>query len=194
MKIVINLVLVLLIGLLGYMLYNSIKEPIAFQAQKEMRKATMVKKMSQIRKSQELFKDVTGYFANDFDTLAMVLKNDSIAVETIIGDPDDLANMDKIIRTVTMYSAYDSIKALSINLDSLRYVPYSTTGATFEMKADTMTYQSTLTNVVEVKTVWKEFMGEFAHQRYTKYDNMYDPNALMKFGDLNKPTLSGNWN
>lgn len=193
MKAVINLVLVLLIGLLGYMLYSSIKEPIAFQAQKKMRQDRVVSKMEDIRKSQEIFKSVTGRFASDFDSLAYYLKNGDILVETVMGDPDDPENMDKIFRDTSYFSAYDSIQVLGINVDSLKYVPFSD-GAVFEMKADTLTYQSTLTNVVEVKTFWKVFMGPYGHERFTKYDNRYDPEAPMKFGDLNKPTLSGNWN
>ena len=193
MKAVINLVLVLLIGLLGYMLYSSIEEPIAFQAQKKMRQDRVVAQLEDIRTSQEIFKSVTGRFASDFDSLAYYLKNGDILVETILGDPDDPTNMDKVIRDTTYLSAKDSIMALGINVDSLKYVPFSN-GSVFEMTADTITYQSTLTNVVEVKTFWKVFMGPFAHERFTKYDNRYDPEAPMKFGDMNKPTLSGNWN
>lgn len=193
MKVVINLVLILLIALLGYMLYNAIKDPIAFQEAKEYRKGVVVNKMEDIRTAQEMYRDIKGKFAGSFDSLAYVLRNDSIPFEQIIGDPDDPTNMELVTRTVTYSSAYDSIRVLGINLDSLRYVPFAG-GKTFEIAADTMTYQSTLTNVVEVKTFWKEFMGKYADERFTKYDNMYDPNMPMKFGDLSKPTLSGNWN
>ncbi|NNE27785.1 MAG: hypothetical protein HKN09_13145 [Saprospiraceae bacterium] len=56
-----------------------------------------------------------------------------------------------------------------------------------------MTYQSTLVSVVEVGTRWKEFMGEYGSIRYAKYDNSYDPNRMLKFGDMSAPNLTGNW-
>ena len=77
-------------------------------------------------------------------------------------------------------------------MDSLRYVPY-TDGKAFEIAADTMTYQSTLVNIVEVGTRWKNFMGKYASTNYSKYDNSYDPNRMLKFGDMNAPNLAGNW-
>ena len=40
---------------------------------------------------------------------------------------------------------------------------------------------------------WKVFMGKYAGKRFKKYDDRYNPNAIMKFGDLGKPTVAGNW-
>ena len=71
-------------------------------------------------------------------------------------------------------------------------MPY-TTGDVYTIAADTLTYQSTLVNVVEVSTRWKNFMGEYANPRFMKYDNSYDPNKTIKFGDMNAPNLAGNW-
>jgi len=78
-----------------------------------------------------------------------------------------------------------------VDINDLASVPLS--DEKFTIKADTMTYQSTLVNVTEVGTRYKSFMGEFASMKYTKYDNSYDPNKMMKFGDMNSPNLSGNW-
>lgn len=193
MKAVINIVLVLLIALLAYMLYNSIKEPIAFEAVKEYRKEVVVDRLEEIRTSQEMYRDMKGKFAGSFDSLVYALRNDSIPIPVIEEDPEDPANEELWVRSVIYYSAMDSVKAKGINLDSLHIVPFSD-GKTFSIQADTLTYQSTLTNVVEVGTRWKDFMGKYGSKKYTKYDNMYNPDAAMKFGDMYKPTLSGNWN
>lgn len=193
MKAIINSALVLLIAFLAYMLYNSIKEPIAFEAVKKYRSSVVIDKLVDIRKSQELYREIKGSFAGSFDSLSYVLKNDSIPFVNLTEDPEDPENVDKFIRTVTYTSAFDSIKALKINLDSLRYVPFSD-GKEFSISADTLTFQSTLTNVVEVSTRWKDFMGIYASEKYGKYDNRYNPSSPLKFGDMNKPSLSGNWN
>ena len=193
MKIVINTLLVALIVFLAYLLYANIKDPIAFQDVKNMRSQVVVEKLQEIRKAQEIYRDITGVFANSFDTLTYVLTNDSIPFENIIGDPDDPSNMEFVVRTITYSAAIDTIRALGINLDSLRYVPFAEAGTEFTIEADTMSYQQSMVSVVEVGTRWREFMGQYASKRYAKYDSRYDPDNRIKFGDMTKPNLTGNW-
>lgn len=192
MRIVVNIILVLLIALLAYMLYSSIKEPIAFGEAKDYRKGKVVNKLETIRRAQEIYRGITGEFASSFEDLANTLTNDSIPFEKIIGDPDDPTNADKFQRFVTYTPAIDSIRALGINLDSLRYIPFGG-GKSFEIAADTIEYQKTTVSVVEVGTKWKNFMGKYADPKYGKYDSRYDPNKTIKFGDMFKPNISGNW-
>ena len=192
MKNVFTILIYLLAILLAYMLYASIKEPIKFQGIKQARKAVVVKQLEDIRTSQEIYRAITGEFASDFDTLSMVLKNGKIPFLVLTEDPEFPGDQEKIIRDTTYESAIDSIVALKINLDSLRYVPFSK-GKMFDIAADTLTYQSTLVNVVEVGTYWKDFMGKYADPKYGKYDQSYDPSKRIKFGDLNKPNISGSW-
>ncbi len=193
MKTLISLVLGILVVFLAYVLYLNIKEPIAFQEEKNLRKDAVVTKLKDIRTAQEIYKAVTGGYAPTFDTLAQVIKSDSIRIVTIFGDKDDKKSTEEFREVITYKSAMDSLRNKSnINLDSLRYVPF-TDGMTFNIDADTMTYQSTLVNIVEVGTRWKNFMGKYASPNYSKYDNSYDPNKMLKFGDMNAPNLAGNW-
>ncbi len=194
MKGLISLVLTLIIAFLAYTLYLNIKEPIAFQEVKTARKTVLVNKLKGIRTAQELYRGATGgAYASNFDTLVQVIRNDSIKIVTIFGDKDNVNSTEEFKEVITYKSAMDSFKTISnYNLDSLRYVPFSE-GKTFTIAADTMTYQSTLVNIVEVGTTWKEFMGKYASAKYSKFDNSYDPNKKLKFGNLNAPNLSGNW-
>lgn len=192
MKLVINLVLaVVIIGLL-YVLIQSIREPIAFKAERNRREQAVIAKLMEIRKAQEAFRDITGEFAGSFDTLKDVLTNGRFMIVQVFGDPDD-PNFTGEIEYDTMYTpAIDSIRAMGINLDSLRYVPFGG-GVAFDIAADTITYQSTVVNVVEVGVPRKVFMGRYADPRYAKYDRSYDPNSVIKFGNMSAPNLSGNW-
>ncbi|HPK10551.1 MAG TPA: hypothetical protein PK147_10610 [Saprospiraceae bacterium] len=193
MKIVINIILLALICLFSYWLVNSISEPIRFQEVKSKRAIVVQNKLKKIRTAEEIYRTITGEYAGSFDTLSLVLKRDSIPFVKLISDPDDPTNGDKFTKIVTYSAAIDSIKRLGINLDSLRYVPFAPANTTFDIAADTMTYQSTLVNVVEVGTPWKTFMGDYGDPRFKKYDAFYDPNKMLKFGDLNKPSVAGNW-
>ncbi|MCB0643464.1 MAG: hypothetical protein KDC44_17565 [Phaeodactylibacter sp.] len=192
MRLVINLVLIAATLFLVWVLYKSIEEPIAFKNERERRELAVIEKLQEIRSAQEAYRSITGLFAPDFDTLSLVLKTGQFKIIQVFGDPDDPTNTEAI-RYDTLYRpAIDSIRSLGINLDSLRFVPFGK-GETFRIAADTLTYQKTLVEVVEVGTPRKTFMGRFADTRYQKYDNSYDPNSIIKFGDMNSPNLSGNW-
>lgn len=195
MRQIINVLLFFIAVLLGYWLYASIKEPIAFKAEKEKRKDAVVSVLKKIQTAQDIYRSVTGKYAHNFDTLTSVIMNDSIALEKLEQDPTDPTNQDKFIRTIILKPAKDSLFKLyggPVNLDSLRFIPF-TEGKTFEIAADTIRQQNSLVQVVQVGTKYKEFMGEFANPKYKKYDAFYEPEKELKFGDMNSPNTNGNW-
>ncbi|NJL74890.1 MAG: hypothetical protein HC892_07530 [Saprospiraceae bacterium] len=191
MRLIINLILLLItIGLL-YVLIVSIREPIAFASEKTRREAAVKDRLIQIRKAQELYRGITDTYAPNFDTLEQVLRTGAFKIVKVTGDPDDPTGMAISYDTIVK-PAIDSVQSLGLLLDSLRYIPY-TNKVEFDIAADTITYQQTLVSVVEVGAKRSVFMGRFADTKYIKYDNKYDPNAAIKFGDMNTPKLSGNW-
>lgn len=192
MRILINLVLVVIIVALAWMLISSIREPIAFNTEKSKREGAVIDRLVTIREMQELFRNIKGGFAPSFDSLKTVLLSDSFMIVSVIGDPDDPDFTGEIIYDTTYLPAKDSIEAMAINLDSLKYVPFGK-GTEFEIKADTITYQSTNVPVVEVGIQKKVFMGPYADKRFSRYDQKYNPNGYLKFGDMNAPKLAGNW-
>lgn len=191
MKGALNLILLVVIVALVYMLIGSIREPIQFQEEKTKREEAVIGKLLSVRKAQELYRGVTGSYAGSFDELKSILTNGKFKLIKVTGDPDDptggAVSYDTIYR-----NAIDSVNALRLNLDSLGYVPYGG-GAMFDIKADTLTYQNSLVNVVEVGVQKKVFMGAFGDKKFAKYDDAYDPNAVIKFGNMKSPNISGNW-
>lgn len=177
---------------LAWLLYRSIEEPITFADERSLRENAVAEQLKIIRTTQEMYRDITGMFAPNFDTLKQVLREDDFMEVRIIGDPDD-PDFDPTTAYDTVYApAIDSVQALGIDLDRLEYVPY-TEDKTFDIAADTIDYQSTKVPVVQVGIARKEFMDRFADERFKRYDQRYDPNQPLKFGDLNKPSLAGNW-
>lgn len=192
MKIVINLLLLLLIAGLGYLIFNSIQEPIKFESTYQKRKAAVAKQLEKIRTSQEIYKSITGKYSNNFADLKSTLQSGNMPIYKIVGDIDD-ENVEAVIDTLYV-PAVDTLRGLGVlSIDSLDHVPYGNSGAKYFIDADTMTYQSTLVNVVEVGIRYGDFMGKFDNPKYQRYNNMYDPNGIMKFGDMNNPNTSGNW-
>jgi len=195
MRKVINIVLILLTIIFAYWLYSSVREPIAFHAELDKRKDEVIKSLKKIQIAQDVFRMVTGKYADNFDTLSSVLNSGKIEILKLEADPSDPTNQDKFIKSVSYREAKDSLFSLlggPISLDSLRYVPF-TVGKTYDIDADTITHQNTLVNVVQVGTRYKEFMGPYANPTYKKYDKFYDPDKLIKFGDMNSPNTNGNW-
>lgn len=190
MRIGINLLLILLIGGLIYLLVNGISEPIKFRAEKNKREMAVADRLKEIRTSQEMYRTIYNEYAKDFSSLEQGLTDGKFRVIKVIGDPDDPNgnfSYDTLYRP-----SIDSIQTLGINLKNLHVVPFAD-GAKFNMKADTMTYQKTLTHVLEVGIRREAFMGPFADPKYAKYDDRYDPKSIMKFGSLDAPNLGGNW-
>ena len=192
MKVAINLLLTALIFLLIYMIYTSIREPIAFQEEKGRRVDVVIARLKQIKTSQEIYRSIKGNFAGSFEELINVLKTYKIPFEKIENDPSDPTNEDKFIRSTSYAPAIDTINAMGINLDSIPFVPF-TSGQKFEIAADTIEYQNSKVPVVQVGTKWKVFMGPFGDAKYKKYDKYFDPEKMLKFGDLTTPNLNGNW-
>ena len=195
MRLVLNVILLVIAAALAYMLYMSIEEPIAFDAEKERRKEIVVEKLELIRDAQEMYRDITGTFAPNFDTLVDVLTNGRFTRIAVIGDPDDPNFTGEITYDTSYTNAIDSIRTLGMDLQSLKFVPVfkDTEQVTFQIAADTIDYQSTTVAVVEVGTPYGTFMGKYSDLRFAKYDQNYSPKKIIKFGDLNKPNLSGNW-
>ncbi|MCB9309533.1 MAG: hypothetical protein H6567_05690 [Lewinellaceae bacterium] len=195
MRNIINVVLALLTVFFAYWLYNTIREPIRFAAEKSKRGDAVISKLKDIQSAEDVYRMVTGKFAGNFDQLRDTINNGNIALIKLTADPNDPTNQDKFVKSVTYKSAKDSLRAIlmhDVNLDSLKYIPYSD-GKTFDIAADTLTYQNTLVQVVQVGTKWKDFMGEYADPKFKKYDNFYDPEKALKFGDMNSPNTNGNW-
>ncbi len=194
MKYVVNLLILALIGGLGYLLVNGIQTPIIFKAELDKRKGAVTERLQTIRSMQELHREIKGDFASTFDSLEYVLSTDSIPFVKLIADPEDPTNEDKFQKEVTYSAAIDSIRAMGIDLGQLQYVPYGENKETFEMKADTTTYQSINVPVMECMTRYKVFMGQYADAKFKQYDDTYEPEAKIGFGSMASPNLEGNWN
>lgn len=192
MRIAINLALLAITAFLAYVLVQSIREPIEFQSQKSKRETAVKDQLIKIRKAQEMYRGITGGYAASFDTLEEVLREGEFIIVKVIGDPDGNDPTAVKYDTLAPVPALDSARRVGIMIDSLRYIPY-TNGEVFDIQADTLTYQQTLVSVVEVGTRYKNFMGKYASNKYKRYDNSYNPDKTIKFGDMNTPKLSGNW-
>ncbi|OAV44187.1 hypothetical protein [Lewinella sp. 4G2] len=193
MRTVFSLLFLLLAFVLGFFLYKSIEEPINFDAQRNLRKDAVTAKLEMIRSAQELYRESTGEFAPTFDTLKQVLREGDLLSIKVLGDAD-ATDGSEVTYDTTYIPLRDTFPGLGIKLEDLEVVPYTDGQVKFDIEAKNIAYQSTNVPVVQVGVRQSTFMGKYADERYKRYDQNYEPNSAIYFGDLTKPTLAGSWN
>ncbi|MFP4367280.1 MAG: hypothetical protein ACLFQA_09315 [Bacteroidales bacterium] len=127
MKTVIQILLSIAIVVLGYLLVDSIMEPINFQQEQKARYNRTIERLKDIRAAQIAYRSIYGEFTGSFDTLIHFINNDSFRVVTAIGfeDEDEEVVDEEVIRDTVMVSVRDSLFPADYVVDSLRYVPFT---------------------------------------------------------------------
>ena len=136
MRIVIKILLGVAIIILGYLVIESIMEPIRFNKEKKKREDATIQNLKDIRTSQVAYKTKYAEYTGSFDTLINFVKFDSFPVVMAIGRISDslwekgvtekeAIKMGIIIRDTSYVSVLDSIFSTTYPIDSLRFIPYS---------------------------------------------------------------------
>ena len=174
MQTIIKIGLGVLIVVLGYLLFETIAQPIRFNKEKSKRYAHVKTRLIKIREAQMAFKSVHGKFATNFDDLINSMKNDNFQMIRTIGNPDDTT---VVVQRDTFYiSVKDSLFKNGIgSIDSLRYVPF-TDNQEFEIDAGNIRKGHVKLDVFEVRD-----------------GAPYDPNDVYQVGSMADANFSGNW-
>ncbi len=136
MKRVIQVLLAIGVIVLGYILVDSIMNPIRFDKEKNFRYEVCIQRLKEIRTVQEAYKSEYKKYTSSFDTLLQFAKFDSFRVVRQIGSLDDSAAVaeGRVYRDTVSVCVRDSLFARGYPIDSLRYVPF-TKDAQFHMEA-----------------------------------------------------------
>ncbi len=135
MRIVIKILLGVAIIVLGYLVIESIMEPIRFNKEKKKREDATIQNLKDIRTAQVAYKTKYAKYTGSFDTLINFVKFDSFPVVMAIGRISDslwekgvtekeAIKMGIIIRDTSYVSVLDSIFSTTYLIDSLRFIPY----------------------------------------------------------------------
>ncbi len=210
MRRVIQILFVLIIIVLGYLIVESIMEPIRFNQEVETREQATIDRLIDIREAQKAYKDVYKKYTSSFDTLIAFVDTGSFTVVKADGDiPEDWldelgfekarekALKEGVISRVNMHvPVLDSLFNPGFATDSLRYVPF-TEGVTFEMDAGKLLTSSNLTvQVVETFCLYDDLLNEMDRQLVVNYkDERMKIVGFegVKFGSMEEGTLTGNW-
>ena len=210
MRRVIQILFVLIIIVLGYLIVESIMEPIRFNQEVDSREQATIGRLIDIRNAQKAYKDVYKTYTSSFDTLIAFVDTGSFTLVKAEGDiPEDWLDelgFDKarekalkegvISREPIQVPVLDSLFNPGFSTDSLRYVPF-TEGVIFVMNAGELLTSSNLTvQVVETFCLYDDLLNEMDRQLVVNYkDERMKIVGFegVKFGSMEEGTLTGNW-
>ncbi len=210
MRKVIQILFVLIIIVLGYLIVESIMEPIRFNQDVAQRENATKDRLIDIREAQKAYKDIYKKYTASFDTLIAFLDTGSFEVVRADGEiPEEWleqmgfekarekALKDGVItREITKVPVMDSLFGMGYAIDSLRYVPF-TEDVMFKLEAGEILTSSNLTvQVIEASVLYDDLLNGMDQQLIINYKDERMKMvgfAGMKFGSLEEGTLSGNW-
>lgn len=149
MKLVIQLVLWIVIIFLGYLVFNSVYEPIKFNEVKEARYARVIKNLIDIRDAEMAHRTVTGRFTGDWDSLVRFIDTAQFTLtqrrDTTVMDEEyrRTYGVDRrieivVVDTLGYKSVKDSLFKGSNRYKTMMNVPIQGVDAQFELDAGTV--------------------------------------------------------
>lgn len=207
MKTVFQVILVFVIVGLGYLVYDSIMQPIRFNNEQAKRQSAVVDRLKMIRDVQVAYKTIYEKYTGSFDTLITFAKEGNLKLVKSEGSLTDSmlqaglteaeAVKQGIIKRDTVLVAVKDSICKNFNPDSLRYVPF-TDKAQFEMGASSITTSSGLViPVFEAKVANRVYLKGLDNQERINLDDMAEQLGRfpgLKVGSLDEANNNaGNW-
>jgi hypothetical protein len=194
---IIKLVLFVVIIVLGYLIYNSINQPLDFLKEKKHRDVEIVQRLKDIRSVQTLYKNAKGKYTGSFDSLMQYIKEGEIPVVNVIPDPTDTTFTKTINDTLGYVKVIDTLfkHHQNFNLADLKIIPFSG-GVPFEMGAGEIDRGGVKVSVFEVKAPFKVYLAGLDNQRILNLvakEEAIERFPGLKVGSLTEPSTDGNW-
>ncbi len=207
MKLVIQLLLWIVIGFLGYLTFNAVYEPIQFDKQKEIRYQKVIDRLKDIRKAELAYKEVTGRFAGNFESLITFVDTADFTItqrrDTSYLDKEyqktygvDKMIQDVVIDTIGTYPVKDSIFKESDRYKKMMYVP-TTDQKKFDIDAGSITKNETKIAVFEVKVPKRVILEGLDEDLIAQEEQVISVDGVngkyIRVGSMNEINTSGNW-
>lgn len=208
MKLVIQLLLWIVIGVLGYLTFNAVYEPIEFNKVKEARYQKVIDKLKDIRKAQLAHKQVTGVFAGDFDNLIKFIDTAEYTVtqrrDTTVLDEEykktygvDQYKSKTIVDTLGYVPVKDSIFKNSSRYKEMMYVPTTDKKAKFEIESGKINKNDTEISVFEVKVSKDVILSDLDKDLLMQEKQVISVDGVngeyITIGSMTEINTNGNW-
>ncbi|SEA11216.1 hypothetical protein [Psychroflexus halocasei] len=207
MKIVIQIVLTVIIGVLGYYTYKSVYGPVEFNKVKEKRYQEVILKLKDIRDAEMAHREITGKFTGSFDSLVKFLDTAQYVVtqrrDTTFLDEEykKTYNVDKyiedvVIDTLGYTSVKDSLFKKTNRYKDMMYVPH-TDNKKFELEAGFLQKDNNKIAVFEAKVNKSDILNDLDQDLVVQEKQTVAVDGVngeyIKVGSMTEVNTSGNW-
>lgn len=208
MKIVLQLVLWVIIGVLSYLLFNAIYGEVKFNEIKEKRYKLAIENLRDLRVSEMAHKRVTGKYEANFDKLVRFIdtaqftltqRRDStvLDVEQTEAFGVDTYKEITIIDTLGFKSVKDSLFGTSDRYRTMINVPIEGANAKFQIKTGTINKSNIDFPVFEIKVLKEVLLFDQDKDFINKEKQVISVDGVngdaLIVGSLDKITTNGNW-
>ncbi|MFC4633289.1 hypothetical protein ACFO3O_05190 [Dokdonia ponticola] len=208
MKIVLQLVLWVIIGVLSYLLFNAIYGEVKFNEIKEKRYKMAIENLRDLRISQMAHKTVTKTYQADFDKLVKFIDTAQFTLtqrrdSTVLDEEQtklygvDTYKEITIIDTLGFKSVKDSLFGTSDRYKTMINVPIEGANAKFEMKTGTINKSNIDFPVFEIRVSKDVLLFDQPKDFVTKEKQVISVDGVngdaLIVGSLDKITTNGNW-
>lgn len=209
MNTVVRILLFIAIVVLGYLLVDSIMNPIRFNKERDIREARIIERLKDIRTAQVAYKSKFGRYTGSFDTLINFVKTDSFPliykegsltdemIEQGIRNEREAVKRGLIVRDTAYTSVLDSIFDPGFPVDSIRLVPFcGDTEFTLEA-AQIETGSKVMVEVFEASVLNNIFLAGLDRQLTINYNALRQKITGfpgLRVGNIIEPNNNaGNW-
>ena len=191
----------------AYKIYDSVSGPIRFNKVKNQRYAKVINRMKDIRTAQIAHKDVTGVYANNFDSLVKFIdegiftlteKRDSSYMEYDRTYRIDMLKEVIVVDTLGYVPVKDSLFKDTDRFRNMAFIPIEgIEDSTFQIKAEVINKNGYKVPVFEVKVAKNVVLfdqdDDFVKQENetVSVDGVNGPEIIL--GSLTNVSTNGNW-
>ena len=193
---ILQIVLLAIIIVLAYLVYESVNKPLEFKALKDKREAHVIQDLKDIRSGQQIYKKMYDSYASNFDTLLTFLREGEIPIVKKVPDPTDTTFTKTINDTIGYIKVADSLygKRPHFVLDSLPYIPL--TGKKYDLQSGEIERGGLSVHVFEASAHYKDILKGMDYQSIVnliKARKDIDKFPGLKVGSMVEPSTDGNW-
>ncbi len=200
-KVFAYLILPILVIVLGYLVYNSVQEPVAFEKNRKAREAVAIQCLEDIRTLQEVFKTEHGRFTSSIDSLIDFYNNGQITIVRQIGSMDDslAVAQNRVRRDSVKINVKDTLlKRSNFVASNLKVIPITEeVKVPVEMKAVIKQVSGVNVPLFEATVSYENLLAGLDHQLLVNlYHERVDTGRYpgLKVGSIDAPNNNaGNW-
>ena len=177
MKYAIRIALLIIIGILSYLTFDTVYSDIQYTKQVAVKEDAVIKKLKSLRDGQLAYKDENGKFAGNFPDLLNFMENGKMKVLIQEGDRDDSTT---VFSTREMFVSVKDSLFSDVVVQSLKYVPFQDT-LQFKIAAGEIKKNAVTVPVFEIVDPMP-----FSKDRKKK-------NKPLRVGSVFEVNYNGNW-